>query len=91
MIRIKVYLLQSFCCCFYDLTLYLRIFIFKEFSGNYTCRIVALSQGDRGVYSIYYYVKNTGKYHKVHQSTGNYRKTGKSGKRFCRTVALFCE
>ena len=34
MIRIKVYLLQSFCCCFYDLTLYLRIFLFKEFSGK---------------------------------------------------------
>lgn len=34
--------MQSFRCFFYDLTLYLRIFIFKEFSGNYTCRIVAL-------------------------------------------------
>ena len=73
------------------LSLYLRIFIFASFTRDNSCRIVALSHEDRGGYSICYDIKNTGMYHKVQESTGNYRKTGKSGERFCRTVALFCE
>lgn len=80
-------LLQSF--HFFYLTLYLRIVRSPDISADCACRIVALSHRDRGGYSICYYVKNTGKYHKVQESTGNYRKTGKSGKRFCRTVAFF--
>ena len=76
---------------FLHLALDLRILRSPDISENRACRIVALSHGDRGGYSICYYVKNIGKYHKVQESTGNYRKTGKSGKRFCRTVALFCE
>ncbi len=83
--------MQSFHLFFLHLALYLRILRSPDISADCACRIVALSHGDRGGYSIYYSIKNTGKYHKVHQSTGNYRKTGKSGKRFCRTVALFCE
>ena len=62
-------LLQSFHLFFY-LALYLRIVRSPDISENRACRIVALSHGERMGYSIYYYVKNTRKYHKVQESTG---------------------
>ena len=55
---------------FLHLALYLRILRLPDISENRACRIVALSHGDRGGYSICYDVKNTGKYHKVQESTG---------------------
>ena len=62
--------MQSFHLFFLHLALYLRILRSPDISENRACRIVALSHGDRGGYSIYYYVKNTGKYHKVQENTG---------------------
>ena len=62
-------LLQSFHLFFY-LALYLRILRSPDISENRACRIVALSHGDRGGYSICYDVKNTGKYRKVPETTG---------------------
>ena len=55
---------------FLHLALYLRILRSPDISENRACRIVALSHGDRVGYSIYYYVKYTGKYHIVPETAG---------------------